>query len=437
MFLIALYCVFHYGRNIPLAEDWNLVGPLTDNESNFGAWLWQQNNEHRIPLPKICLLGVLKITNGDFRAGMVLTIFALAFLSAFLIGIFRKIRGGRSSYADAIFPIVFLHLGNWENLFWSWEFTFVLATILSCIVIGTVIRHTNKMTLKDAVIASLCMMGLPLCGANGLLYLLPVIPFLCLEAMLHFRKEISPRDRLAGVVLLVSVIITLLLVTAYLYGYVSPPWYAPKSTVINTIVTSIKFMALAFGPAADISWGFFGFLIIIIVVGTAALLLGRIFRVKWTEARTAIALLLFLGGSCLFAVALGYGRAALVPTVGLPMRYALLAAPSLIISYSAWELYSKNPIRQIVQWGLFLVMLFLLYPNTQKGFSWRNWYVKGTNKVLHDIQEGVPRSELAARHQEFLLHWDKNMLLESMEQLKQAKMGPFQFMREDPITLDQ
>ncbi|MEO6219168.1 MAG: hypothetical protein ABIO81_01985, partial [Ginsengibacter sp.] len=196
MFLIALACVFIYGRNIPLAEDWNMVAPLTGNELHFAKWLWAQNNEHRVPLPKIILLFLLKITNGDFRIGMILTVTCIGLLAAYLIRIFDKIRGGKTYYADAFFPILLLHIGNWENFYWSWEFTFVLSTILICILITVLISYKNSMNISEAIIAAICMVSLPLSGANGLLYLLPVIPWLAFEGYFHLRKEFPTNRRI-------------------------------------------------------------------------------------------------------------------------------------------------------------------------------------------------------------------------------------------------
>jgi hypothetical protein len=70
MFIFSLYCITKYGKNIPLTEDWLLVAPLTGNDLDMVNWLWAQNNEHRVPIPKLIFLVLLKLTNGDFRAGM-------------------------------------------------------------------------------------------------------------------------------------------------------------------------------------------------------------------------------------------------------------------------------------------------------------------------------------------------------------------------------
>ncbi len=80
---------------IPLAEDWLMVAPLTGNEPDLTGWLWRQNAEHRIPLPKIIYLFLLKITHGDFRAGMVFNVLSVGFLSAAFILVFKYIVSAR------------------------------------------------------------------------------------------------------------------------------------------------------------------------------------------------------------------------------------------------------------------------------------------------------------------------------------------------------
>ena len=431
MLLVALVCVFMYGRNIPLTEDWHMVAPLTENEPHLVNWLWAQNNEHRIPLPKLILLFLLKITNGDFRVGMVLTVLAMGLLTAYLIKVFYNIRGGKTTYCDAFFPLLLLHLGNWENFFWSWQFTFVLSTILTCILIGIVIKYKSPMHIRGAIISSTFMVVLPLCGANGLLYLLPVIPWLAVEGYSHFSLKEPGANRWIGFILFCAIALTILIVIAYFIGYERPYWYPPSPGIIATLETSIKFMALGFGPIAEASWGLSGFLVVILIISTAGLLLFAILKSRGTEFRRAIGLLFFLGGNVIFALAMGYGRATMVQTIGLPMRYALLAVPTFIICYGSWQLYGVPVLRKIIQWGLFITMFVLIFHNTLKGLGWRNWYIRGADAVLHDIKIGVPHSKFVARHQKFLLHWNKQMLETRMKQLKQSRMGPFKYMRDN------
>lgn len=431
MLLAALACIFMYGRNIPLAEDWNMVAPLTGNEPDLGKWLWLQNNEHRVPLPKLILLLLLKITNGDFRSGMFLTVLTVGFLAAVFIKVFYYVRGGKTNYSDAFFPIALLHIGNWENFFWSWQFTFILPTILSLFLLVIIIQYKNLLSLRMAIIAAVCTISLPLCGANGLVYVMPALPWLAYEAFLHFRAKEAGADRGIGLLLFSAVLIAVFIIIAYFIGYERPPWYPPSPSIFITLKTSAKFMALGFGPVAASSWGLSTFIVLVFVFSTGALLLFAVFKSRSTDFRRAIGLLFFLGGNIILALALGYGRATKVPTLGLPIRYVFLAVPTLIICYSSWEFYGSPILRKVIQWSLFLIISIAIFHNTLRGLGWRNWYLKGAASVMHDIKEGVPHSLLATRHQKFLLHWDKQMLETGMKQLKQSGMGPFKYMKDD------
>src|SRR3974377_2061832 len=68
---VVLCCIAVYGRNVPLAEDWEMVQAQTGQEPNLLEWLWAQNNEQRLPLQKAVYLVLLKASGGDFRIGMI------------------------------------------------------------------------------------------------------------------------------------------------------------------------------------------------------------------------------------------------------------------------------------------------------------------------------------------------------------------------------
>src|SRR6516225_7885299 len=67
-----------YGCNVPFGEEWEVMGPVLAGKQPVTLhWLWSQSNEHRVPVPKLVLLGLLKLTNCDFRAGMFFNVLAL------------------------------------------------------------------------------------------------------------------------------------------------------------------------------------------------------------------------------------------------------------------------------------------------------------------------------------------------------------------------
>ena len=417
MLLVALACIVKYGRNIPLAEDWNLVAPLTGNEPDLLGWLWAQNNEHRVPFPRLVLLGLLKMT-GDFRVGMFFNALALGMLAAVAILVARHLRGG-TDYADAFFPILLLHIGNWENLVWSWQLSFVLPIVLVCLVFLVMITRPILATPGAAIFTGVSLMLLPLCGAIGLIFIPFLAPWLIYCGV---RNRRSPDGRF----LIACAAIALCLVGLYFVGYNRPDWNPPSPGIGATLKTAAKFVAFGFGPVAAKSWALFVMLTFGILVPSGAVaVLGTIRHRGW-ERHRALGVLLFCSILAVFALAIGHGRAGLVPTVGLPMRYVLLAAIAFFTAFFVWELYGHPRWKTTVQRGLLLMMCLLLPLNTLAGFGWRDWYVQGMKAVEQDLLAGTPRSILAEQHRDFLVHWwDENKLAEHMQMLHDAEIGLF------------
>jgi hypothetical protein len=426
-----LFQISEYGRNIPLAEDWSLVHPLTGNEPEMLKWLWTQNNEHRIPVPKILLLGLLKFTNGDFRSGMYFNAFSLGILAFFMITLARKLRGGRTRFADAFFPVALLHVGNWENLVWSWQLGFVFPTVLTCAMLLLILNNTYFSKPANAIFAGSCVMLLPLSGANGLLY----SPFLALWlfycGILNFRNKLNVnRYFLISSILIISSLISIAFIFLYFIGFEFPPWYPHSPSIWATLITAAKFQALGLGPAVKTHWNVSAIIVSGFLLITAIISLRAIFRTSGVERHRALGISLFLGNAFFFAISVGWGRAAVVPTVGLQLRYVLLAAPALITAFYIWELYGLPRLRSAPQIGLLLFTLFLLPFNIKAGFEWRHWYKEGMDKVEAEILSGNPPSQIAERNREFLVHWwDETKITEAMLMLREAGIGPFSKMK--------
>jgi hypothetical protein len=192
----------------------------------------------------------------------------------------------------------------------------------------------------------------------------------------------------------------------YFVGYERPSWIPVNPGVWPTLETAGRFTAMGFGS----SYSLVSALAALLFLGSGLVVLGR--RVMRgpadAERRRALALLAFMGGCVLLALSVGYGRAALVPDVGMPSRYALLAVPAIAAA-------------------CFVALPF----NVRDGWATRDWYVPNMNAVEHDIDAGVPRDELVRRHRQFLLHWDANLLAEGMDILHERRIGPFARMRTD------
>src|SRR5262249_34272259 len=89
------------------------------------AYLWEQHNEHRIPVPKLIAWALLKVTHFDYRAGMFLNVLCLGLLAMAILLAIKQLRG-HFQLSDIFFPIALLHFGHWENLVWSFKFNLSL-----------------------------------------------------------------------------------------------------------------------------------------------------------------------------------------------------------------------------------------------------------------------------------------------------------------------
>jgi hypothetical protein len=316
---------------------------------------------------------------------------------------------------------------------WGWQIQFVLATVVTCTIFLIVVDRRGLPSARTAWVAGVCLVLLPLCGATGLVF----VPFFglwaaCCGATHVQRAGSDAARRRAGLVLLGSAAVAFLLTGLYFVGYVRPTWNPPSPSHAATLKTAAKFLALGFGPAAG-QWWPLGVLGAAAALAPAAVVLAvAAARARGDERPRALGLLLFMLGMAALALAVGWGRAAQVPTVGLPSRYVVLAIPALCAVYFVWELYGTPAARNVAQTGLLVAICAVLPLNVESGFQWRDWYVQGMDAVERDIDAGVPRSELAARHRAFLMHWEAGELADGMRMLREAGVGPFRRMREDP-----
>jgi hypothetical protein len=427
MFASVLAHIARYGRNIPLSEDWLMVRPLTGREPDFWSWVWAQNNEHRLPVAKLLYLGLLEVVP-DFRVGMVFNALVLGGLAAGCILVARQVRGGRTTYADAVFPLALLHIGHWFNLVWSWQIQFVVSVAAIFTILLVIVAAQLPLRLGPAVALGVAVVLLPLTGGSGLPFVPAcVLALLALGTLAWFLGPAGAAGRAVTAVLTGAAVLSVVVTGLYFVGYERPSWLPDNPGPWPTLETAARFTAMGFGPRNSL----FSVLVALLFVGSGIVVVAR--RVLRgpadAERRRAVALLAFLGGCVLLALGLAYGRAGLVPTEGLPGRYALLAVPAFVAAWFGWLRYGSASVRPWVQAAIVVAFVVALPFNVREGWSTRDWYVAGMTSVEHDIDAGMPRDELVKRHQQFLLHWDGNRLAEGMDILHERKIGPFARMR--------
>ena len=138
-----LWALSGTSRNVPIGEDWFVVSAFTGNQPDFSSWLWSQNNEHRVPLPRLIMVAMLRLTHGELRSVQVLNILLIAAVAAAFIRKAVSLRDGRYAFSDALFPLVALHFGHSENMLWAWQITFVCSFVLISIILLQMVDKTG------------------------------------------------------------------------------------------------------------------------------------------------------------------------------------------------------------------------------------------------------------------------------------------------------
>jgi hypothetical protein len=396
---------------------------MVGHEPDLPGWLWSQNSEHRLPLPRLLNLAFLRAT-GDFRSTMVFNVLALAAVAATMILAARALRHGETRPSDAFFPLLLLHLGNWDNLVWGWQIQFVLPTVLACILLLIIIAPATVRSRGVSVAGALALICLPLSGANGLVLTPALAAWFAYTAWTRRRE--APSDRWAGSWLPGgAALIAALLCVVYFVGYQSSPWNEPSPGLLASLQTSGKFLALSVGPAAASSWLIFGVLVSLIMM-ICLVTLGAARR-HWNDEQLRIlGLLAFFASVAVLALAVGWGRAGRAAATGrMPSRYVLLAAPGLCAAYFTLLLFGNQWLRRAGPAAL-AILLALLFPfNTHLGLGRRQWFGAGMAAFERDLASGASPEVLARRHHGFLLHWDEPLMVSSIRMLHDAGIGRF------------
>lgn len=437
MVLVAFGCILVVGRDVPLAEDWLLVWPLSGNEPDLPAWLWAQNNEHRVPLPRALLLVLLTITGDDFRAGMVVNVTILAALSASMIVVARRLRSGRTLLWDAFFPLLLLHVGHWENLFWSWQLSQVLPTALACVVLLVFVRSRSLTPPRTVLTLAACLLLLPLSGANGILFVPLTAFWLVYVVVVRPRQSQEGPSWIRGVAVGAAVL-AVALCAVYFVGYDRPTWKPENPGLVPTASVAARFLTFGLGPAVLHAWGPAALAGGGLLISSAVMVVAGTWRSAPRERRRAAALLIFLVNMAGFAVIFGWGRAGVIlRDNNWPLRYVLMAAPAFCAAYFGWLLYGPTRLRTAGQ-AVFCVIALMFAPvNIQAGLEWARWYDGGMRSLERDISAGLPADSLARRHRSFLVHWwAEPTLADGMRLLKEMGVGPFAKMRAEAASSD-
>ena len=323
----ALAFVALVGTNAPYADEWEFAPALLGDEPTL-PWLWQQHNEHRMPLPRAVVFAYFALTH-DFRAGMVLQVALLSALALFLMRLADALRGG-PHWADAFFPISLLHVGHWENFVMGYQVCFVLFAVLTTALAVVALRTTRANAFRSGVFAGVLLMLLALTGGSGLVVVPPVCAWLVFVAVSVWRSGEKGR----ALILLLLAGLPVAYLGVYFQGYHRPDHHPAPSFGLAAFGTAGEVLAVSLGMGLSAVWWVVCAGVVVLGGFTLALLVRR-----WKEPgeRLAVAgLLAVVAGVTGVALAIGVGRGGMGEQMGLWSRYSMLTWPLLATAYLVW-----------------------------------------------------------------------------------------------------
>jgi hypothetical protein len=435
--LAGLFFIRRYGSNVPYIDDWELVPAVAGAEPLSPSWLWAQHSDHRIPLPKLLLIGLYRVTGNDFRAPLYFNLAALSALALAMIRGARRLRG-HTSGADAFFPLSLMGWGGYDFLIWGFLLQLVCSTVLAGIFLLVILRSPLLIRPSDAAVAGLCLVLLPLTGGNGL-GLAPALALWLMGAGIYsWRAPTSSGSRWSAAICLAAVAATVIVVCAYFAGHAGVARSASRPLEISRF--ALQFLSMGFGIVVLSDWPRWWPVWTVGMVGlclTAVAVLVKSWRRRPQERLRTSGLMLFIGGMVSLALGAGYGRGGFGAEAGLESRYVIVAAPLLLAVYFSWGLSSLS---SRAQWALMLLVLALAWPNAMKARELAAHIRAGIRTFERDLAKGMPVDLLAERHAWALFPVDlpglPKMIANNMRLLSYARIGLFQKLDDPPFRIE-
>lgn len=234
--LFAYVAIF--SRNLPYNDDWELVPELTGTTPLTVEWLFARHNEHRFFVPRAVLLVAISAAHLDFRAGPFLDTAILSLAALGMILTAFRLRG-RARFSDAVFPLLCVNFGHYENLLYNFPTSFILVTGLASLLLIIIVLGADGV--GGASGAAVCTILMPLCGVQGLMLCFPAAMWLVLICLRRGGKLALP---LAGAAIAVTVgMIVFCRPLLHPHGETKLP-----SSTIASVTTALKMLGMAVGP---------------------------------------------------------------------------------------------------------------------------------------------------------------------------------------------
>ena len=414
MSAVALAYVVMWGRNLPYQDDWELVPVLTGQVPWTFSWLLDQTMEHRYVLGRALLYPIFKLGGSDYRAPMLCDVLLLSGIAFAALRTAWHVRG-KAAFADAVLPILLLHLGHGENLIFFVQLYFVLPSCLLMVALFLLVRESWRQR-GGAIALAAITVAMPLCGGMGLLWL----PALAAWLLMAAYAQRAQRDGVSRL-FLGAVIVAIVEAALVCVHLVFPEHFGQfPRTPARVLGTALEVLSVSFGPPTAPLYGFGA--LVAVVAAAAALSLMR--RASRTADLRAWGLVAVIATGALVAFGIGWGRSVMGPGNGAASRYVLLTVPATCALYYAAALYGGALLGRTAQTAMLCFACALLPLNATTGLAYARSRAAAADALVRDVRAELPVPALAQRYTPSI-YPNYEVLAAQLEGLRAAQEGPY------------
>ncbi len=389
---LAFVATAIYGRWLPWSDDFSIIPFVTGDTPVSLEWLWNQHNEHRIPLVKLLFVSVGRMSGGDYRWTLAANTLFLSATAAALIVAARRLRGS-SSWTDAMFPAVILHLGQ-GALVWAFHTQFLLTTTLGGIFVATTVAAPSGSVWRAAIMAvGACL--LPMTGSSGLVIAAAATCLLGAEA-LGWNAATDKSTRLARWIAAAGACTTIAIAIAYV-ATLKLTHAKDYAGAWQTLIAGLDTLTSYAGVLVNEWPTAWRLATIAAVVGTVAVAVRTMWRMPGSDRSRLLILLGYLAALGLVALAVGYGRGTR-DFAHLYGHYSTLALGVPVAIGLIWAALPQTRAARVVQAALCIAALMIASEHARKtirslGSGREQWAVIAT-----DMRGELSAEDVAVRH---------------------------------------
>lgn len=373
--LFFLVAVSSSNRIFPNTDEWSYIYAAGSPSSIF-SYLFQQHNDHRIPLQKLLHLGILYLGGFDFRNLVVVNMLLAGVTSLALMFAARNYRGGWA-IGDLAIPFLCMNFGFGMSLV-GFELQFLSSVMFVSLFLLAISLSDGGVNKRQINLAAFWLILLSWTGLNG------VVVGACLAFSILTYFFLHRSNRKPDVSNIVTMSIAMVMNIAQ-FVFWKPSEASQGMAPIRQIVD--YFYGLCTSAYPVYSHGHSTYIAVFIAL---LLLMGGYLGIKQVfkkgDTLATFSLLASTMATFLLLLSVAYGRAQVSAWApGTDMHYGVL---TVIIPAALWMIISKfgGKVTSGVIGGCFVVLSVTAFMFSAE---WRLYYVAQSGPLFRSAQMAI------------------------------------------------